>query len=365
MKKKIFIASLILIAFAAKVVAQVNVETPKAKKDEKIVIKKIGKGKKGEKPTIVADEIIIVDNNADEKLSDDDRNIKKEKRITIMVDGDNITINGKPVDQLSNEDMKMLKGKANHLGAVAPFIQGTIKGTSDDGGHFNGNFKIPQDEFLKEPNAALLGVTTEKNEKGVVIISVSKGSAAEIFGLKKGDIITKINEDKITSSEDLMKAIGKYKPKDFVKITHIRDNLTLTGEVALGMNEVQQSRVFRWNDINNMAEEMAPMMRGEFDKKIFVRNSKPRIGVKIQDVEEGSGVKILEVNENTPAAKAGLLKDDIINEINGDAIKSVDDLREKISKAKEGDVYKIRYTRRGSSETVELKFPKKLKTADL
>jgi predicted metalloprotease with PDZ domain len=34
----------------------------------------------------------------------------------------------------------------------------------------------------------------------------------------------------------------------------------------------------------------------------------PKVGLQIEDVEEGDGVKILGVDENTPAEKAGLKK---------------------------------------------------------
>ena len=371
MKKKIFMLSLILIGFAAKVMAQENDETPKAKQEEKVIIKKLKKGKKDEKTIVVVDDDKVMINGEDvQKLSDDDKKTRKQKRVTVMIDGDNVTINGKPVDKMTDADIQVLRGNADHISSIAPFIHGKINGDFGGGNLFNGSLDMPVEVFdmmidNKKMNKALLGVTTEKNEKGAVITSISKESAAEKAGLKVGDIITKINDDKIENSDDLIQAISKHQPDEKVAVSYIRDGKTKNTDATLGKNNMKEARVFKWNDMDNMAEEMAPMMPRQFDKSMFIKNAKPKMGLKIQDVEEGSGVKVLEVDENTPAAKAGLLKDDIINEINGDAIKSVDDLKDKTSKAKEGDVYKIRYTRRGSSETTELKFPKKLKTADL
>jgi serine protease Do len=60
-----------------------------------------------------------------------------------------------------------------------------------------------------------------------------------------------------------------------------------------------------------------------------VFNRRPRLGLEIQDVEEGKGVKILDVDSETPAAKAGLKKDDVISDIDGKTIASVEDLKEK------------------------------------
>ena len=371
MKKKIIVLSLMLIAFTAKLVAQENEETSKAKKEEKVIIKKLGKGKKMEKTTVIVDEDKVTVNGEEvQKLSDDDRKTRKQKRVTVMVDGDNVTINGKPVDKMTDDDIRVLRGNADHLRTIAPFIHGKINGDFGNGSSIDGNFNMPMEDFDmmiddKKMNKALLGVTTEKNEKGAVITGVSKESAAEKAGLQKGDIITKINEDKIENSDDLIQAIGKNKPQDKVVVTYIRDGKTKNAEAILGKNNMQIERVFKWNDMDNMAEEIAPMMPERLNRKMFLRNTKPRMGLKIQDVDDGNGVKVLEVEDNTPAAKAGLLKDDIITEINGDIIKSVDDLKEKTSNVKEGDIYKMKYSRRGNIENVELKFPKKLKTADL
>ena len=97
----------------------------------------------------------------------------------------------------------------------------------------------------------------------------------------------------------------------------------------------------------------------------FSYNRRPRLGLEIQDLEEGKGVKILDVDEETPAAKAGLQKGDVISEVDGKPIGSVDDLKSKVKDLKEGESIKITYTRAGKTQNTEIKFPKKIKTAEL
>ena len=65
------------------------------------------------------------------------------------------------------------------------------------------------------------------------------------------------------------------------------------------------------------------------------------------------------------AAKAGLQKDDVIAEIDGSAVTSVDELRNKLRDLKEGDSIKLTYQRNGKTQSTDIKFPKKLKTAEL
>ena len=370
MKKKILITSLIIIGFSAKLMAQEVEEVPKAKQEEKVIIRKTHKAKKGEKTTVIIDDKkVTVDGEDVAKISGDDVKLKDGKKITVMIDGDNITINGKPVEQLSDKDIDMLKSSADHLGAVAPYMKGSIKGNFPEG-LIDGNFEMPENDFkimIDAPgvNKALLGVTTEKNDKGAAITNVSKESGAEKAGLQKGDIITKINDDKIENSEDLVKTIGKYKPEDKITIQYLRDGKTKKTDAVLGKNNMQLDRVFKWNNSDNMPEEMAPIAGLRPNFKMEFKHRQPKMGIKVQDVEEGYGVKVLDVDDNTPASKSGLKKDDIITEINGTEIKNVDDLKDKTSDVKEGDVLKVKYSRNGISQSSEIKFPKKLKTADL
>ncbi len=73
-------------------------------------------------------------------------------------------------------------------------------------------------------NSAFLGVSSRKAEKGgATVLEVTKGSPAEKAGIKKGDIITKLNETKIESPESLYETVHNLKPGDKVKILFTRD----------------------------------------------------------------------------------------------------------------------------------------------
>jgi serine protease Do len=286
-----------------------------------------------------------------------------KEKVTIVIDGSYITVNGKPVEDMKSEDIEILRNSG--IGPLMPRIKARIAPM------MNGGMKM-----LREAgNRAFLGVVTEKTESGAKINSVEKESAAEKAGLKKDDIITKVGDHKIEGSDDLYEAIGKYKPEEKVSVSYLRDGKESTINATLGKS-ASSDLVFNFNNKDFNFDNKA----FKFDNKDFnfdmpritgpngmniTYNRKPRLGLEIQDVEEGKGVKILDVDSDTPASKAGLQKDDVITEIDGAAIASVDDLREKIREKKEGDSFKITYRRNGNTQTADIKFPKKLKTADL
>ena len=181
-------------------------------------------------------------NSTDESIIIHKKDSAKEK-ITVVIDGNNINVNGKPIDDFSSNDIDIIKQKRDW----------------DDDVHaygYGGNMfvapKMPQMEMLREDmlhniksNSAFLGVMTEETDNGAKITDVTDSSAAAKAGLKEGDIITKIADDKITGPDDLYKAVGKHKPDEKVLITYLRDGKQTTANATLGKSN--QVKVYSWN----------------------------------------------------------------------------------------------------------------------
>lgn len=279
-----------------------------------------------------------------------------KEKITIVIDGDNITINGKPLSEMKDADIQVLRNKG--IAPLLPRIRARIAPMGGSMKMFGNGGPI------SAGNDALLGVISEKDEKGAKITSVTKESAAEKAGLQKDDIITKIDDSHvIQNGEDLYNAIGSYHAGDKVAITYLRDGKeAITSAVLDKNNTASNIRSFGFNDrdFNFKMPDMPEL--NNFD---FNFNTKPKLGLEIQDLEEGKGVKVLDATMDAPGAKAGLQKDDIITEVNGAGINSVDGLKERLRNLKEGDHVKITYQRKGKTGTADVHFPKRLKTADL
>lgn len=268
----------------------------------------------------------------------------KNEKVTVVVDGETITVNGMPIEDFNDENLEIItrKGKAI-ANEMAPRIRKMVRSFDGSG--------------VGASNKAFLGVTSEIVEQGAKITGITKASAAEKAGLQIGDIITKIGAEKIDEKNGLFTAIGKYKPEEKIMITYIRNGAEATTEAALDKNKT--SNIVTWNSEGFDME--APEGMHFFNS--FPRT--PKVGLQIEDVEEGDGVKILGVDENTPAEKAGLKKDDVLTELDGANLKNVDELRIKMKAFKEGDSFKVKYKRGNKSQTTEIKLPKKLKRANL
>jgi serine protease Do len=281
---------------------------------------------------------------------------KKSETLNVQVDGDKVIINGVPADKWKDEDLERLSHKK---------VKINMRGK--DGFEFS----MPPFEFeteVKMSNGAFLGVLTEKAEKGVKITEVTKESAASKAGLQSNDIITKVNDTKIESSSELVEAIHSYKPDTKINITYLRDGKEKSTSAVLGKRKETDIKNFKMDggDFNFHMPKM-PDFPKSFPFEYHGNNAggRPRLGIEIEDLEEGTGVKVTDVDDELAAGRSGLKEDDIITEVNGKDIKSVDDLKSKLKDIKEGEAFKMGIKRAGKSQTIDIKFPKRLKTANL
>jgi serine protease Do len=281
-----------------------------------------------------------------------------DEKTILEIDGDKVKINGKDAkyNKYVNVNVTTMKG-------ATFFNRGP-----------QGGFSMNMDDFSlldEDENRAMLGVNTDYMEKGARIVSVNPGSAADKAGLKKGDIITKINNDKIDESNDITKVIRSHKPGTKVDVTYLRDDKEQKAAAELGMwkgvkmNGVQMPRVMdaptTWNNGNAMIDRVPYTQNGNS----FVFGGRPKLGLSIQDTEDGKGVKVLEVDEESNAAKAGIKENDIILSVDDKEVKATDDVTRAIRENKEKYNYNFKIQRDGKTQTLEVKLPRKLKTAEL
>ncbi|HEY0067400.1 MAG TPA: PDZ domain-containing protein [Flavisolibacter sp.] len=281
----------------------------------------------------------------------------KDKTV-IEIDGDKIKVNGKEVKPGEHSDN--ISVHRNRIQGVRALSPSTWSYSYNDD-----NFSL----FDEDDKRAMLGVATASHAKGALIHTLTKESGADKAGLKKGDVITRIGDDKIEDPEDVSKIIRKHKPGDKVKITYLRDDKEQSVTAELGKYKgVKISSVTAGTPRINQYERVMPdRIPHTMDDGggFYFPSMRPRLGLSIQDTDDGKGVKVLEVEEEGNAAKAGVKKDDVITHMEGSEINSTDEATRLIRNNKDKASFKLQVIRDGKSQTIEVKQPRKLKTADL
>jgi serine protease Do len=321
---------------------------------------------------LLSTNIFAQDNAPNEKKSEQiiiTNNGDSNKKMTIEVDGDNVTVNGKPLSEYHDGEVKIIrKNSMDRDFSFAP-------------GRKDMNIELFENDSDNASPKAFLGVLTSKADNGVKINEVVKGSAAEKAGLASGDIITKVGDKTINSPSNLIAAVTSHKPGDEVSVSYLRENKELNSNVKLGEKKADRRTMIFNGDNPGMDGNMfnngmtwMPKMREmpnmqEMPNAYFKfwnnNDNKPRLGLKIEDTEKGNGVKVLEVEKGSAADEAGIRKNDIITSLNGDKVNDVDEVKEHLNQSKDVEILNLKALRNNAEMNFKVKVPKKLKSANL
>lgn len=149
-------------------------------------------------------------------------------------------------------------------------------------------------------------------EKGVYVSGVPEGGAAAKAGVKKSDVIIKLDDKEVQNGAALSARLAMYKPGDKVKLTLLRDKKELTLyavlENNLGTYEVSK-KVSIKEEVN---AEFVPLSDSERDK---------------YEIRKG-GLKVVKINEKGLLKKTRMQEGFIIVSVSGNAVETEKELFE-------------------------------------
>lgn len=141
-------------------------------------------------------------------------------------------------------------------------------------------------------------------QRGAFVSEVLPGSGSAKAGVKAGDIITSLNGKPLNSFAELRSRIATTEPGTKVKLGLLRNGKPLEVEVTLDTS----------TSSSTSAEMITPALEGA-----TLSDGQLKDG--------GKGIKIDEVVKGSPAAQAGLQKDDVIIGVNRDRVNSIAEMR--------------------------------------
>lgn len=207
-----------------------------------------------------------------------------------------------------------------------------------EGGGFLG---VYTEEITKE-NMAQYGL---HDARGVGITEVVKDSPAERAGLKKGDVITRFDDEAVTSIRKLNRLVSEVAADHKVNLTVSRGGVDENLAVTIGKRQGYADTLSKMTIPRGSFPRLEDLPEGA--SVLSLGNSR-RIGVgttqltkQLADyfgVADGKGVLVTSVSENSPAAKAGIKAGDVITAVDGEKVEGPGDLSRAINKQKDGEV---------------------------
>src|SRR5215217_8153545 len=214
--------------------------------------------------------------------------------------------------------------------------------------------------------------------RGVGVTQIIKDSPAEKAGLRKDDVILRIEGENVSSVRKLNRLVSEMAPDQSVRITVSRggaeQEVTATigkrnapnmvrdlfsGNSDIWKREGREPWAWKWE---GPLVGRGDLVDNDGDLSFVLGNSR-RIGVSTMELSKqladyfgitgGKGVLVTSVTDNGPAAKAGVRAGDVITAVDGEAVDSPGDISRAINRKKEGEV-NLTIVRNKSQQTIRV-----------
>jgi|UniRef100_A0A7V3YGK1 serine protease Do len=179
--------------------------------------------------------------------------------------------------------------------------------------------------------------------KGALVADISKGSPAEKAGLRRGDIILKVDGKEIPTVSSLQQEIRSRRPGERVRLEVWRDGKSIVLEATL--EELKESAA----ETPEVQQVDLGFEVAEITDDLVERYS----------LRTTRGVVIVSVRTGGPADEAGLRPGDVILEVNRTEITSLADWEEALARITPGDTVLLLIDRGGRTYFVPLKAEKR------
>ena len=150
--------------------------------------------------------------------------------------------------------------------------------------------------------------------EGIYVAEVVENSAAAEAGIEKGDILVEVDGQKLTKFGDLSGIIAQKRPGDKINLTYLHNKKKQTKQVTL-RNEQGNTKVVKNADLDVLGADFREVSKAQKEQ-----------------LEISYGLEVIKVNAGK-MKDAGIPKGFIIQRVNDEAMKTVEDLQDAVKDA--------------------------------
>jgi S1-C subfamily serine protease len=216
-----------------------------------------------------------------------------------------------------------------------------------------------------------------KEERGALVTDVVEGSAADKAGLKKDDVIVRFQGDAVHTAGQLTRMVRENPEGRTVSLDIVRAGAPMSLKATLERRSTRllgpggeswsgrlsdETRERLHEDMKQLRDNLRGSARSyrfeggpgamrffspDGDSVWAFSGGRPRLGISYQEIEgqfaeyfkapAKEAILITNVNDDSPAARAGMKAGDILLKLGGVTVRDSDDLRKAIDEIQEGD----------------------------
>ena len=170
-----------------------------------------------------------------------------------------------------------------------------------------------------------------KDKNGILVSSVATGGSAEKAGIKRGDIITAINGEKLEDSNVLRNKVAGTLPGNEIKVTVVRDGKEIDLTATLDEFKPRDSKR---SGADPDSDENAPIPQNQSGKLgLSLEPVTPQSAKQLGLESASEGLVVTDVDQTGPSAEAGISRGDVILEVNKKPVTSIADVKSAVDAA--------------------------------
>jgi serine protease Do len=158
-----------------------------------------------------------------------------------------------------------------------------------------------------------------KSRDGALVSRVNRNGPAAKAGIQPGDVIIGYNGKPVKDSDQLPQLVTATKPGTTVPLRIVRDGAERTVSVTVGEIDLDAEEVAR-NSRNNDSDS-DPVEETTSGFGMTVSNLTPDMARRMR-LDEARGAVIVDVEQGSPAARAGLQPGDVIRRVGRTTVES-------------------------------------------
>ena len=190
-----------------------------------------------------------------------------------------------------------------------------------------------------------------KNRNGALVQSVTPGSAAAKAGIEPGDVIIAYNGKTIKDRDELVSMVTATKPGSTVPVRLVRDKAERTVNVTVEELDLEAETQTSRND---NAPDSAPQETSA-GFGLSLGNITPQIAQRLRIDADTKGAVIMDVDQDSPAARAGLSQGDIIVRVGRAQVNNAAEAQRELAKIPSGGTAFLRVVRNGQEQFVTVR----------
>jgi serine protease Do len=192
-----------------------------------------------------------------------------------------------------------------------------------------------------------LGEFGLKERRGALVGRVTRGQPAQKAGIEPGDIILEFNGRSVKNRDELVRIVVATKPGSTVPVKILRDKQERTVNVTVDELDLDDegSRTRATRETSTEPDEESAEKFG-----ITISGLTPDVAQRYRAPSDVQGVLISEVEQGSPAFRAGLARGDIITRINRQPVRSVQEATRALGAVQSGATAFILVLRGGQEQ---------------